>query len=151
MSNSEEFDKITNAYQAAVELWKLASQQIYSRFAAMLTGNSIIIAAIALAITARVDIPYVFVLALIATGFALCLVWIYFMAHGVRAENKYRRDAERIEKKVVPDGEKIAIPTGDPKYKGFFQAVTIVVYLFVAIYITLFILVSYLERANIGG
>jgi len=135
MSNNDELVKATNAYHAAIELWKLASQQIYSRFAAMLTSNSIIIAAIAIRV-------------FIATGIVLCLVWIYFMAHGVRAENKYRRDAERIEKMAVPDREEIVIKTSDPKYMGFIQAVTIVVYLFVIIYITLLVLVAYLEKAN---
>ena len=147
MSNNDELVKATNAYHAAIELWKLASQQIYSRFAAMLTSNSIIIAAIAIIITNE-NVPFLFVRVFIATGIVLCLVWIYFMAHGVRAENKYRRDAERIEKMAVPDREEIVIKTSDPKYMGFFQAVTIVVYLFFIIYITLLVLVAYLEKAN---
>ena len=57
MSNSEGFEKSLHAFNTALELWKLASQQIYSRFSAMLTANSIIIAVIGLAIANNISIP----------------------------------------------------------------------------------------------
>ena len=116
MSESDEFTRLNNAYHTAIELWKLASDQIYTRFSAMLTANSIILAVIGLSITERINIPSWFVWVLIGAGIALCLVWIYFMAQGVRVENYYRRKAETLESKVVPDGEKIFLNKGDTGY-----------------------------------
>lgn len=51
MSTSEEFNRATNAYRAAIELRKLASDQVHSRLSAMLTANTIIVAVTGLAIT----------------------------------------------------------------------------------------------------
>ena len=134
MSDSEEFDKITNAYQAAVELWKLASQQIYSRFAAMLTGNSIIVAIIGLAVTARIDIPRWLLLGLIIGGFVICVVWAFFVFQGVRVENHYRKKAEEFEGKAIPNGKQIAIRLSDKRYWGFREATFLTIIVFVGIY-----------------
>jgi len=82
MSDSEEFDKITNAYRAAMELWKLASQQIYSRFAAMLTGNSIIVAAIGIILTGGDSPPICLIMGLIISGLVLSVAWILYMTAG---------------------------------------------------------------------
>ncbi|MEL7562811.1 hypothetical protein [Dehalogenimonas sp. 4OHTPN] len=134
-SEPREFQKATIAFNTAIEMWKLASEQIYHRFAAMLTGNSIILAVIGLVITDRVHIDSWFIYILIAAGIALCLVWIYFMSHGVRVENRYRQIAERLQRNVIPQNENVLITTDDPKAGGFLEAVTLVVYIFVIIYV----------------
>jgi hypothetical protein len=44
MSSSEEFERATNAYRAAIDLRRLGSDQVHSRLSAMLTANTIIVA-----------------------------------------------------------------------------------------------------------
>ncbi|MFC1870601.1 hypothetical protein ACFLYE_04980, partial [Chloroflexota bacterium] len=149
--NNDEYQKATNAYHAAIDLWKLASDQIYSRFTAMLTANSIILAVIGLSITERIGIPSWFVWVLIGSGIALCLVWIFLMAHGVRVENYYRKKAETLESGVVPEGERIAISVDNPQYKGFLQASTTVVYIFTLIYIAVLVLFATIGQSSAGS
>jgi len=132
MSGSEEFDKVTNAYHAAIELWKLASQQIYSRFAAMLTGNSIIIAIIGLAITDKVDIPYYLVKWLTVSGFILCVVWLFFMIAGWHVESHYREKAIQFEKDAT--GKEIAFPTKGVASWSFMALTVITIIVFMVIY-----------------
>ena len=137
MSGSEEFEKATNAYHAAIELWKLASEQIYSRFTAMLTGNSIIIAITGLAITDRVDIPFCLLKWLVAGGWLLCAIWAFFVYQGVRVENHYRERSEHFEKMAIPNGEQVAIPRSDRRFGGFKLATFLTITVFVVIYAVL--------------
>ena len=132
MGDSEELQKITNAYHAAIELWKLASQQIYSRFAAMLTGNSIIIAIIGLAIADTVDIPYFLVKWLIVSGFILCLAWLFFMIAGWYVEIHYRKKAIEFEKGATE--KEIAFPTKGVASWSFMVLTIITIIVFMAIY-----------------
>jgi hypothetical protein len=60
LSSSEEEEQRQKAmigYQIAIELVSLVSREIYSRFNAMLTANSIIIAIIGWAITGCSNLP----------------------------------------------------------------------------------------------
>ena len=137
MSDSEDFSKITNAYNAAIELWKLASEQIYSRFSAMLIGNSIIIAITGLAITDRVGIPFCLLKWLVAGGWLLCTIWAFFVYQGVRVENHYRERTEHFEKMAIPNGEKVAISRSDKTFRGFRLATFFTIAVFVIIYAVL--------------
>lgn len=139
MSNSEEFQKATNGYQTAISLWKLASEQIYSRFGAMLTANSIIIAIAGLIVTSKINFPKPLVLSFIGLGIFLCLLWFCFIRLGVKAENHYRNVAEKIESKCIPDGYKIVIPTSDKRFRGFGSISYITIGIFVLLYICLII------------
>ena len=132
MSGSEKFEKATNAYHAAIELWKLASQQIYSRFAAMLTGNSVIIAIIGLAIADKVNIPYCLVKWLIVGGFVLCIVWLLFMIAGWHVEVHYRKKAIEFEKDAT--GNEIAFPTKGVASWSFMALTIITIIVFMVIY-----------------
>jgi hypothetical protein len=136
----EDFDKINNAYQTSIKMWKLASTQIYSRFSSMLTANSIILAIIGLTIPDRLNIPSWFVWILIMAGVFLCIVWLFFISQGVKAENYYREKVEFFETQAIPNGEEIVIRVNNPKYKGFLSASFIVVYIFFAIYLACIIL-----------
>jgi hypothetical protein len=74
ISTSEEFDRATNAYRAAIDLRKLGSDQVRSRLSAILTANTIIIAVSGLAITSQTKISSNLIVALIGGGLILCLV-----------------------------------------------------------------------------
>jgi len=148
MNESEEFTRLNNAYHTAIELWKLASDQIYSRFSAMLTANSIILAVIGLTISERVDIPSWFVWVLIIGGFVLCLIWIGYMAHGTNTENHYRRIAESLESKVLPDGRQVVIRVDDSRYKGFLPSAFLVVWVFCAIYLAVILLFAFISHSS---
>ena len=146
MSNSEEFDRATNAYRAAIELWKLGSDQVHSRLSAMLTGNSIIIAVSGLAIASQTKIPSNLIVALIVGGLLLCVVWGFFVFHGVQVENYYRKKTEEFEKMSIPAGTQLAIRTSNWRFWGYGIATYFTIAVFVAIYTAL--LVILLSRAQ---
>jgi hypothetical protein len=50
-TESDEIKKATYGYNASINLWILASPQIFNRFATMLTANSIVIAVISVLIS----------------------------------------------------------------------------------------------------
>jgi len=143
MSNSEEFDRATNAYRAAIDLRKLGSDQVHSRLSAMLTANTIIIAVSGLAITSQTTIPPNLIGALIGGGLILCLVWGFFVYHGLQVENYYRKKTEEFEPGAIPEGKLLAIQTSNWKSWGYGIATYFTIAVFVAIYATLlFILMS---------
>jgi hypothetical protein len=143
MSNSEEFDRATNAYKAAIDLRKLGSDQVHSRLSAMLTANTIIIAVSGLAITSQTKISPTLIAALIGGGLILCLVWGFFVFHGLQVENYYRKKTEEFEPMAIPEGKLLAIRTSNWKSWGYGIATYFTIAVFVAIYATLlFILIS---------
>ncbi|HEX7474857.1 MAG TPA: hypothetical protein VF318_02735 [Dehalococcoidales bacterium] len=137
MSSSEKFDRATNAYRAAIDLRKLGSDQVHSRLTAMLTANTIIIAVSGLAITSQTKISSNLIVALIGGGLVLCLVWGFFLFHGLQVENYYRKKTEEFEPAAIPEGKSLAIQTSNWKAWGYGIATYFTVAVFVAIYATL--------------
>lgn len=133
MSNSEDSNR---AYQAIINLWRLASEQIYSRFHVMLIANSIIVTATILAVTNQW--PKIVPIVLIIAGIILCIIWAFFNKFAIKTEKEYIEKAKKIESnfpeefRVVPQG-----------YRGFdilsylTIAVFIVVYLFLLFFYTI--------------
>jgi len=143
MSASEELDRATNAYRAAIDLRKLGSDQVHSRLSAMLTANTIIIAVSGLAVTSQTKIPSNLIGALIGGGLILCLVWGFFVFHGLRVENYYRLKTEEFEPMAIPKGKQLAIQTSNWKSWGYGIATYFTIAVFIAIYATLlFILIT---------
>ena len=140
MSNSEDFDRATNAYRAAIELRRLGSDQVHSRLNAMLTSNTIIIAVCGLAITNQTKIPTQLIDALIWGGLVLCLVWGFFVYHGLQVENYYRMKTEEFEPLAIPKGTQLAIKTTNWKAWGYGIATYFTIGVFVSIYAALFII-----------
>jgi hypothetical protein len=137
MSASEEFDRATNAYRAAIDLRKLGSDQVHSRLSAMLTSNTIIIAVSGLAITNQTKIPTELIIALIGGGLMLCLVWGFFVFHGLQVENYYRIKTEEFEPLAIPTGKQLSIRTTNWKAWGYGIATYFTIAVFMAIYATL--------------
>jgi hypothetical protein len=143
MSTSEEFERAINAYRAAIDLRRLGSDQVHSRLTAMLTSNTIIIAVSGLAISNQTLIPTNLIVALISGGLTLCLVWGYFVFHGLQVENYYRLKIEEFEPLAIPEGKQLAIRTKNWKAWGYGIATYFTIAVFVAIYATLlFILLN---------
>ena len=138
--SSEEFDKATNAYRAAIELWKLGSDQVHSRLSAMLTVNSIIIAVSGLAIANQIKIASNLIISLIVGGLMLCAVWGFFVFHGLQIENYYRKKTEEFEELSIPNGTQLAIRTSNWKFWGYGIATYFTVGVFVAIYTSLLVI-----------
>ena len=135
MNDSNKYTKHLNAFNTSLELWKLASQQIYSRFSAMLTAHSIIIAVIGLAITNSIVIPEYLSKWLIGVGWGLCGVWAFFIVQGIRVEQHYRKKAESYEIEVIPEGKEVLIRYKNYCYRGFSLVTYFTIALFLAIYI----------------
>jgi hypothetical protein len=140
MSDSEEFNRATNAYRAAIDLRKLGSDQVHSRLTAMLTSNTIIIAVSGLAITNQTKIPSNLIVALISGGLLLCLVWGFFVFHGLQVENYYRLKTEEFETMAIPAGKQLAIRTKNWKAWGYGIATYFTIAVFMAIYGTLLVI-----------
>jgi hypothetical protein len=138
MSNSEEFDRAANAYRAAIDLRRLGSDQVHSRLSAMLTANTIILAVSGLAISNQNKIPSNLIGALIGGGLMLCIVWGFFVFHGLQVENHYRKKIEEFEPLVIPKGTQLTIRMSNWKSWGYGIATYFTIGVFVAIYATLF-------------
>jgi hypothetical protein len=140
MSTTNDFDRASIAYRAAIDLRKLGSDQVHSRLTAMLTSNTIIIAVSGLAITNQTKIPSNLIAALISGGLLLCLVWGFFVYHGLQVENYYRLKTEEFEPMVIPEGKQVAIRTGNWKTWGYGIATYFTIAVFMAIYSTLLVI-----------
>ena len=62
-------------YQAAANLWVYEGETLWSKFNALLVANSIVLAALALAMNARRP-PAVFLIAMPIAGIILCALWL---------------------------------------------------------------------------
>jgi hypothetical protein len=140
MSASEEYDRAVNAYRSAIDLRRLGSDQVHSRLNAMLTANTIILAVCGLAISNQTLIPTNLIAALIGGGLMLCLVWGFFVFHGLKVENHYRQKIEEFEPLVIPKGAQLAIRTSNWKSWGYGIATYFTITVFVAIYATVLII-----------
>lgn len=85
-------------YTTAIQLVSLVSQEIYSRFAAMLTSNSIIIAFIGLSLTSRNHLLCILGISFSIVGLVLCYLWWVLNDRGVDYQDSYRGKAKQFEK-----------------------------------------------------
>jgi len=104
----EEGQRIENArvgYQMAIGLVNLVSQEIYSRFNAILVANSIIIAIIGFSFTS--EHPFLLIKFLPFMGLSLCVLWFLFVKHGFHYQKFYREKAKELEKQYFADTFKL--------------------------------------------
>ncbi|MDP3261231.1 MAG: hypothetical protein Q8M34_11730 [Thermodesulfovibrionales bacterium] len=87
------------AYEKAVQLIGLVSQEIYSRFNAMLTIHGFFLAAIGLIFTRGAEnlAGRIMLIGLPIAGWFLCRAWRQFVAHGVKAQEFFRKKARDSE------------------------------------------------------
>ncbi len=140
MSTSDDMDRATNAYRAAIDLRKLGSDQVHSRLTAMLTSNTIIVAVSGLAVTSQTKIPTELIVALISGGLLLCIVWGFFVFHGLQVENYYRMKTEEFEPMAIPEGKSLAVRTRNWQAWGYGIATYFTIAVFAAIYAALLII-----------
>lgn len=139
-NSSEKDSHIENArvgYQMAIGLVNLVSQEIYSRFNAMLMANSIIIAIIGVSFISEHPFPLIKILSLM--GLVLCVLWILFVNHGFHYQKLYREKAKELENKYFTNTFKLFtsdIPTSAwIKWLPARRVSYIVILVFVVIYI----------------
>lgn len=87
------------AYEKAIQSIGLVSQEIYSRFNAMLTIHGFFLAATGLIFTrcAETLTGHIMLIGLPIAGWFLCRTWRQFVAHGVRAQEFFRKKARDSE------------------------------------------------------
>ncbi|MDI6645313.1 MAG: hypothetical protein QME40_06160 [bacterium] len=120
MSKSEGDQRLEKAhigYQTAMGLVGLVSQETYSRFAGMLTANSIIIAIIGWTLATERILPPVLTILLSIVGLILCFLWFLFNNHGVYYQNLFRKKAIELENSYFSDTFKLIslVVTENPK------------------------------------
>jgi len=152
-AENQGIEKARLGYQTAMQLVGLESQQIYSRFNAMLTANSIIIAIIGWTLKSN-DITSCLPLFLAIGGLILCAIWIIFIRHGVYWQDIWRKEAEKLENRYFADTfqlisrvttESPAQSTGrnleKPKFIrwfNFYRTSIVVIIVFALIYVAMF-------------
>ncbi len=130
MSNQEPPQHVSNAYQAVISLWRLASEQIYSRFATMLTANSIVVAATILSVNNQW--PKIVPMVLAIAGIILCAIWVLFNKLAIKTEKEYIEKARKIENYIPAEFR--MVPYG---YRGFDVLSRLTIVLFIVIYLSL--------------
>jgi len=88
------------AYDKAVGLVGLVSQEIYNRFNATMTMHGFLLAALGLVITSGAGntwVGCVLFLELPIAGWFLCDTWREFVDHGLKTQEFFRKEARRIE------------------------------------------------------
>jgi len=114
---------------AALELWKLASQQLYSRFSAMLVANSILLTIIGLSFTDTFTLDANIRIWIIWAGIVVCIAWIIFMVAGWKVESHYRKEFENDE-----GVKELTIKIGDWRSISFLIGIGITISVFLTMY-----------------
>ena len=133
-NGSDDNNAYITQYKITIDLWKLASEQIYSRFSAMLTSSTIMVPATILTISYHLKIiPFIFILA----GILICILWVFFNMYGIATEKRYIKKANDLEEKIlnkVDDKQYRIILSG---YGGFeiISYLTIIVFLIIYVFI----------------
>ncbi len=96
-------ENVKLGYPVLADAIALVSQEIYSRFNAMLTANSIIIALIGLALVSVQSLPQPLPIVLPIAGLFLCIVWGFLNHQGVHRQHKYMEEARRLEQLFCGD------------------------------------------------
>lgn len=130
-------DSMKLYYQTIANFIGLVSQELYSRFSAMLTANSIMIAAIGIILSSCIKQRYVLISVFSIVGIILCVLWLFFNLHGTYWQNRYRESAKLIEQHIreitkYDDFRIWSLPScGCPNYS---LISTIVIIMFMVIY-----------------
>ena len=135
------------AYEKAVQLIALVSQELYSRTNAMLTANGLFFAAIGIVLTKVAgSIPlYVLAIALSIAGFFLCVIWRGFIRHGVYYQEVFRKEAARLEENYFDDTVRLlsGLQEDDPdaqiRPRSFRHYANLTVTVFQSLYIIFFV------------
>lgn len=115
-------------FNAALNLFKLASEQIYQKFSVMVIVHSIFISVI---IFSLLDKNTVLALVLFSIGIALTVIWMLFNKIGIKTEKYY---IEKCEEMIGEEGHFIKGQSGF----GVLSNLTAV--LFMLIYLIMFVL-----------
>ena len=102
MNKPNNQDELRFTIQSIMQLWNLASKQIYSRFGAMLIANSIMVTAIAMSHSSLN--PFIFII----PGIFLCILWFFFIYRGLVIEQGYMDRVYDLQKDL-PKGLKIPV------------------------------------------
>jgi len=89
-------------YQMAISLWIAQGEQGWARFNVMLVTNSVILAAISLAVTSQRP-PAVFTLLLPVVGLLFCGVWFVLVRREAAYGYYYILSARELEEKYLSD------------------------------------------------
>lgn len=103
IDKNNNFIKAQLGYQTGIQLISLVSEEIYSRFNAMLTANSIIFALTGLVLISNNEIKIQLLIILSIIGLALCELWYLFNKHGIYWQRQFIKETIRIEKEYFND------------------------------------------------
>lgn len=98
--NDKKRKNILTGYQAAINLWMYQGEQVWARFNIMLVANSIVVAAIALAITSQDPLP-IFTEFLPIVGIILCVFWFLLIKRESEYADYYINSARELEEQYL--------------------------------------------------
>jgi hypothetical protein len=149
LSDSATLDTARIGYQVATSLWIYEGGLIWSKFNALLVANSIILAAIVLALTTSNGIPRLaglFSTAMPPIGIVLCWLWLSITRRSFAFHSHWIDSAREIEKRfpgqvvtTVADGRDLAKHS---RFRGLPRVETssyLIIGLFAVFYVILFV------------
>lgn len=143
-------ENVRLGYDTSINLWTYQGNLNWSRFNAMLTANSIIMAVIGFVLSSQLHL-FLFKIFLPIVGLTLCIVWIFLMARGedyrkywhscaLKLEENHLKDVIKTisEAKSVSKGGKIEFrkisKIGGSQQKSIFAVIAV----FIIIYVVTF-------------
>lgn len=99
-------------YQAAVTLWTYEGGLLWSKFNTLLVANSVVLAALALNVTASKPLAFLTV-ALSLAGIALCLLWAQATKRSFDSYKYWIFSARELEESFLKDRVKTVSRGGD--------------------------------------
>ena len=91
-------EQLLAAYREACASVRLVSQEIYSRFAAMLVANTIVITMVGWVVSRDSDAARRIALTLPVAGIVICWLWFFFTNHGSYWHRVFRSNAIALER-----------------------------------------------------
>jgi hypothetical protein len=98
-----EKEKAKIGYNTVINLIELVSSEIYSRFNAMLTANSIMLGIIGLLIISNSKYALILIVIFSVAGIFFCYFWSQLIKHGVLWQMHFRDLAKELEKNYFRD------------------------------------------------
>lgn len=97
-SHIESIENARMGYQVSVSLWGERTSELWSQFSAIVTANSIVLAAASLSII-NTAAPDILAYGIPVIGLTLCVLWLFLHVRGVSFAQYYMLSARELEEK----------------------------------------------------
>ncbi len=100
--NNEKIENVRIGYQVATNLWSSRAAELWSQFSALVTANSIVLAATTLAINSP-NPPQILSIGMPIVGLILCTLWFFIHSRGAGYTYYWALCARELEEKHLSE------------------------------------------------